>query len=212
MEIFRNESDRYRAIFSLYEFNTLQSIEIRKQRRRRRVAKTHGGQSSAARDLLVEILTFCFMPNHIHLLVRQLKDEGITKFMRKAGTGYASYFNKKYERKGHLFQGRFRAVHIKNEEQLKNVFVYIHTNPLSLIEPRWREEGIRDLERAIEFLENDYRWSSYLDYRGKKNFPSLTQREFLLQIMGEEEGCQGLVEGWLRYKKELKDLGGVALE
>ena len=85
--------------------------------------------------MLVKILAFCFMPNHIHLLVRQIKNNGITQFMRKFGAGYAAYFNKRYDRRGHLFQGRFKAVHIKNNEQLKTIFVYIYTNSISLVDP-----------------------------------------------------------------------------
>jgi putative transposase len=210
-EIFRDDGDYYRAIFSLYEFNTTEPIEIREQRRKRRLLKNAGGQSSDARDLLVGILAFCFMPNHIHLLVRQFKDGGITQFMRKFGTGYATYFNKKYIRKGHLFQGRFKAVHIKDNEQLKTVFVYIHANPISLIEPKWKEKGIKNSQKVIKFLEN-YKWSSYSDYLGKKNFPSVTKRDFLLKVMGGSEGCREFVEGWIKYKKELKSLIEVAIE
>jgi putative transposase len=210
-EIFRDDNDYYRAIFSLYEFNTTEPIEIREQRRKRKLLKNTGGLSSGTRDLLVKILAFCFMPNHIHLLVRQLKNGGITQFMRKFGTGYATYFNKKYNRKGHLFQGRFRAVHIKDNEQLKTVFVYIHANPISLIEPKWKEKGIKNSQKVIKFLEN-YKWSSYSDYLGKKNFPSLTKRDFLLKVMGGGEGCREFVEGWIEYKKELKSLIEVAIE
>jgi putative transposase len=210
-EIFRDEGDYYRAIFSLYEFNTTEPIEIREQRRKRKLVKDAGGQSSDTRDLLVEVLAFCFMPNHIHLLIRQLKDGGITQFMRKFGTGYATYFNKKYNRKGHLFQGRFKAVHIRDNEQLKTVFVYIHTNPISLIEPKWKEKGIKNSQKVIKFLEN-YKWSSYSDYVGKKNFPSVTKRDFLLKVMGGSEGCREFVEGWIEYKKELKSLIEVAIE
>jgi putative transposase len=210
--IFKNEADYYRAIFSLYEFNTTKPVTIREKRKvRAKMKKTHRGQSSDTRDLLVEILNFVFIPNHIHLLLKQLKNNGITQFIRKFGTGYATYFNKKYNRKGHLFQGRFRAVHIQNEEQLKTVFVYIHTNSLSLIDPGWKERGIKDLKKAIKFLEN-YKWSSYPDYIGKKNFPSVTKRDFLLKIMGGENGCKKFVEAWIKYKKKLKDLNKIALE
>jgi len=142
------------------------------------------------------------MPNHIHLLVRQLKDKGITNFMRKFGTGYATYFNNKYNRKGHLFQSRFQAVHIKSDEQLKTVFVYIHANPISLIKPSWKEEGIKNKEKTLQFL-GGYKWSSYQDYIGKKNFPSLIQKEVILKIIGERESCQNFLESWVKYKSEL---------
>lgn len=209
--IFKDESDYYRGIFSLYEFNTTKPIEIREQRRKREIIKTSGGLSSDTRELLVEILAFYFMPNHIHLLVRQLKEEGITQFMRKFGTGYATYFNTKYNRKGHLFQGRFGAVHIKNNEQLKTVFVYIHTNGISFLEPKWKDNGIENPTKVIEFLEN-YKWSSYPDYIGKANFTSVTKRDFLLKVMGEREGCRNFVESWIKYKKELKYWSKVGLD
>ncbi len=204
--IFKNEDDYYRAIFSLYEFNTTTPIEIRKQREKRKTAKRSGGLTSVdSRELLVEILAFWFMPNHIHLLLKQIRNNGITQFMQKLGTGYAAYFNKKYNRKGHLFQGRFRAVHIKNNEQLKTVFVYIHTNGVSLIEPKWKKRGIKNLPKVIKFLEN-YKWSSYPDYIGKKNFPSVTKRDFLFKIMGGENGCRNFINDWVKYKKEIRDL------
>ena len=210
--IFKNINDYYRAIFSLYEFNTTGPIEIKKQREKRETIKKRGELFSAdLRDLLVEILTFCFMPNHIHLLVKQIKDRGITQFMRKLGAGYAAYFNKKYNRKGHLFQGRFKAVHIDDDEQLRTVFVYIHANPVSLIEPKWKERGIKNPQKAIKFLEN-YRWSSYQDYLGIKNFPSVTKRDFIPRAMGGGKSCRESVENWIKYKGEIKIFSSIALE
>ena len=210
--IFRNLDDYYRGIFSLFEFNDSNPVLIRNRRRDRIRAKKIGReQFSAARDLLMEILAFCFMPNHIHLLMRQVKDNGTTQFMRKFGAGYAAYFNKKYSRKGHLFQGRFRAVHIKTNDQLKNAFVYVHTNGISLIEPNWKEKGVVSPKKVIKFLEN-YKWSSYPDYIGKKNFPSVTERDYLLKAMGGKEGCREFVENWIKYKKDIKDFSGIAPE
>lgn len=209
--IFEDVDDYYRGIFSLFEFNTNNPVEIGIRRRKRKIQKAKGEQFSDVRDKLIEILQFCFMPNHLHLLVKQIKDMGITDFMRKFGAGYATYFNKKYQRKGHLFQGRFYAVHVKNDTQLKTVFVYIHANPISLVEPNWKEEGIKNPQRIIKFLEN-YKWSSYQDYLGKNNFPSVTERDFLLDIMGGVKGCKSFVDSWVEYKKELKDWSLVGIE
>jgi len=151
------------------------------------------------------------MPNHLHLLLKQTKDNGISKFMQKVGTGYANYFNKKYNRMGHLFQGRFRAVHIKDDEQLKNIFVYVHANPISLIEPNWKEKGIRNPEKAIKFLET-YKWSSYLDYIGKKNFPSVSRRKFISEVMGGSDDCKESVNDWIKYKNQIQDFDNMLLE
>lgn len=210
-KIFKDDNDYYRAIFSIYEFNNTKPVEIRIRRQERRKERKNGEQFSDSRDLLVEILCFCFMPNHIHLLLRQIKKDGITRFMRKLGAGYGGYFNRKYGRKGHLFQGRFRAVHIKSDDHLQIVFTYIHTNPTSLIEPKWKEKGIKDSKKLIKFLE-DYKWSSYLDYIDKKNFPSVTERDFFLEILGGIKGCREAVKSWIRYKGDIKGLENVELE
>ncbi len=216
--IFKDINDYYRGIFSIYEFNNTASVSIFKRRLRRITEKKKQGQTLSEisseifdqRDLFVEILVFCFMPNHIHLLVKQLKSDGISQFMQKVGTGYAVYFNKKYNRKGHLFN-KFKSVHIATDDQLKNVFTYIHANPVSLIEPGWKEKDIENLEKVIEFL-NNYKWSSYQDYIGVKNFPSITSRDFLFEVIGGESGCRELVESWVKYKKEINSFKNITLE
>lgn len=229
-EIFKDIDDFYRAIFSIYEFNNAKEVKIRERRKARQKQKEElkkiaqefqkiknqikpdtGPASVDSRDKLVEVLAFCIMPNHIHLLLRQLKDNGIIKFIQKIGTGYGGYFNRKYGHRGHVTKKRFTAVHIKNEEQLKTVFVYIHTNPISLIEPKWKEIGIKNPEKAIEFTEN-YKWSSYPDYIAKRNFPSVTNREFLLKIMGGEQGCKEFVEAWIKYKGKIREFVELSLE
>lgn len=217
--IFKDIDDYYRGIFSIYEFNNIKPVSIKHRREIiNRFKKSIRGRASDTlrlmpdeRDKPVEILTFCFMPNHIHLLLKQLKDNGITKFMSKIGTGYGGYFNRKYSRKGYVFQNRFFAVHIENDEQLRTVFVYIHTNPISLIEPKWKEIGIKGPEKVIEFLEN-YKWSSYSDYIGKKNFPSVTERKFITELIGNEQKCKEFVDNWVRYKGEIRRFADLVLE
>lgn len=210
--IFKDKDDYYRAVFSLYEFNNTKPVTIQRQRQKR----ANRGPSSTdsirtEREKLVEILAFCLMPNHIHLLLRQVEDEGITKFMRKLGTGYAGYFNRKYDRKGYVFQGRFRSQIVQDDNYLKIVFVYIHVNPISLLEPGWKEKGIEEPERAIQFLEN-YQWSSYSDYLKKKNFPSVTDRKFLLEVLEGKENCKEFIENWMVYKNEISNFKDLILE
>ncbi len=207
--IFKDINDYYRGVFSIYEFNNANPVSIKRRRETRERFKKSVRErvsdniiENDNRDKLVEVLVFCFMPNHIHLLVKQLKEDGITKFMRKIGAGYAGYFNRKYKRKGYVFQNRFRSVYIKDDNQLRTIFNYIHMNPASLIEPGWKENGIKDMNNVIEFLEN-YKWSSYQDYVDAKNFPSVTERKFLLEFLGGIDGCKLTIEDWVKYKKEL---------
>jgi len=220
--IFKDINDYYRGIFSIYEFNNTKPVSIKNRRAARlKMKKLSRGPSSGdsnpllevdERDRIVDVLSFCFMPNHIHLLMRQIKDGGIIKFMSKIGTGYGGYSNRRYKRKGYVFQNRFKDVHIKNDDQLRAVFTYIHTNPISLIEPGWKELGIKDPQKVIKFLEEDYRWSSYHDYIGKKNFPSVTMRDFLLEIMGGEQGCKAAIENWVKHKEEKKQFPDILLD
>ena len=214
-KLFKDTDDYYRGIFSIYEFNTVNPVEILKRRSVRlrikrflkKIEKSGGGPSSAtfeSRDKLVEVLTFSLMPNHIHLLLKQIKDGGIVKFMSKLGTGYAGYFNKKYSRKGHVFQNGFLSVPIKTDEQLKTVFAYIHVNAVSLIEPRWKERGVRNTNKAMQFIK-EYKWSSFSDYLGKQNFSSVTDRKFMSETMGGEKACEKFVEDYIKYKGKAKE-------
>jgi len=206
--VFEDEKDFFRGIFCIYEFNNDNTVNIWKRRKERAAEKKVLGRTSPTlqeRNMFVEVLAFSFMPNHLHLLLKQIKNDGIEKFMQKVGTGFAGYFNKKYNRKGHLFN-KFRAVHIKNDDQLKHAFTYVHTNLISLIEPGWKEKGVKNPEKVKEFLENNKR-HSYPDYLGKNNFPSVTNRDFLLETMGGINSCKAFVDNWITYKKGINDSG-----
>lgn len=215
--LFNDQDDYFRGIFSLYEFNDSQPVSIRQKRRTRDnykkilMGKTDQGRASAnskefvdERDRLVDILTFCLMPNHIHLLLKQTQDSGVQKFMKKLGTGYGRYFNLKNERKGYVFQNRFQSVHIKDNNHLMTAVNYIHANPISLIESHFKEKGIKNhsTEEVLHFLKTGYRWSGFPDYAGIKNFPSITERNLILDIMGGEKGVEDNIIDWIAYNKE----------
>lgn len=209
-KIFMDDKDHFRFIHDLFEFNdenaalnvlyylNLQTMEVQPQ---------YIQKERKPRKLLVEILAFVLMPNHFHLLLRQKRNNGIIKFMQKLGTGYTMYFNQKHERVGGLFQGRFKAIHIQKEPHFLHLPYYIHSNPLELKFPKWKEREIKDYKKAAKFLEN-YRWSSFPDYIGKKNFPSVTQRDFLLEFFGGPEEYKKDMIKWLKEMdlEEIKDL------
>ena len=118
---------------------------------------------------LVSILGYCLMPNHFHLILYEHTENGISKFMGKLLTAYSMYFNTRYERSGPLFTRPFRSEHINNESQYMYIFSYVHLNPLSILESRWKENGIKNKKEAKEFLEK-YKYSSYQDFRHKVHF------------------------------------------
>ena len=113
----------------LFLFNQLESLgDMRTYRCREKYLSLVHGKTQK----LVSISSYCVNPNHFHLLLKQEVDNGITDFMRKVGTGYTMYFNKKYERTGSLFEGKFKAKHLDTDEYLKYLFSYVHLNPRTL--------------------------------------------------------------------------------
>lgn len=87
--------------------------------------------------------------------------------MQKVSTGYTMYFNILHDRTGTLFQGKFKSEHADSDRYLKYLLSYIHLNPLKLIDPKWKDRGIKNKKKAWEYL-HEYSYSSYLDYLGEK--------------------------------------------
>ena len=200
-DIFLDDKDYLRFIHDLFEFNDRDSafnVAYYFNSKSKEVKSQYLEKERKPRKLLVEILLFTLMPNHFHLLLKQKQENGIVKFMQKLGTGYTNYFNKKYDRVGGLSQGRFKAVLINEEAHFIHIPFYFHTNPIDLI---YGSSTSIDWRGQIEFLEN-YRWSSFLDYIGKKNFPSVTSRKFLLEFWGGEKEYRKETEKWLRERDE----------
>lgn len=196
--VFLDTSDRLRFIHDLFEFNSEEPAPNLTYHIGYKQAKEVGlPKLSKRRKLIIELLAFCLMPNHFHLMVKQRVDNGVSFFMQKLGTGYTNYFNQKYERVGSLFQGKYKLVAIKNETHFLHLPYYIHANPLDLVTPKWRSGEIRNYGNALKSLEN-YRWSSFLDYVGKQNFPSVTQRDLLLKFSGSPTRYRNDFTRWLR--------------
>jgi len=212
-KIFMNDKDYFRFIHDLFEFNDKNTVlnccyyfDPKTSSIESRYLKNSKADRKP-RKLLVEILLFTLMPNHFHLLLKQKIEDGVSKFMQKLGTGYAMYFNKKHERVGALFQGKFKAVLVNKHAHFLHLPYYIHTNPLA------NYRGPTSIVEQVKFLE-DYRWSSFSDYIGKKNFPSVTQREFLLDFFGGEKKYKKEIKDWLKDKSKNLELldSEVALE
>ena len=102
----------------------------------------------------LDLLAYCLMPNHYHLLIKISKDYSLEKAMQKISTGYTRAINKAYSRTGHLFEGRYRNKIIPGDDYLIHLCRYIHLNPV-------RANLVKSAEQ--------WRFSSYLDYIGKKD-------------------------------------------
>jgi len=116
----------------------------------------------------VELLAFCLMPNHFHLLLRQTGNEGISEFMRGLLTNYVMYFNKRHARVGSLFQGTYKAAPVTTDEQLLHVSRYIHLNP-----------------KDLSIKASAYDYSSLYDYLGKRETNWL-MTDFILNMLREK--------------------------
>ncbi|OHB24104.1 MAG: hypothetical protein A2542_02920 [Parcubacteria group bacterium RIFOXYD2_FULL_52_8] len=107
-----------------------------------RIIKSQG--EDAGKDVdhkpLVAIVAYCLMKNHFHLLLHEICEGGISKFMQRIGTAYTMFFNEKYERNGALFQGVFKSRLITSEEYLLKIIDYIHLNPCEVLRGTQREK------------------------------------------------------------------------
>lgn len=130
----------------------------------------------------IELLAYCLMPNHFHLLIRQKKIDSMSRFMRSLGTNYSMYFNRKYERVGALFQGRYKAVLAEDDNYLLHLSRYIHLNPLSQgTDPVQGPSLQRKLEEG---------WSSYGEYLGSRS-TRWVKPEFVLDLLSQGIGTYG---------------------
>lgn len=155
--LFQDMADYQRFIKLLYVSNSIQSINIRNILR-----KNDNPYTFERGDPLVSIGAYCLMPNHFHILLTPTTDDGVSRFMKKLGTAYSMYFNKRYNRTGTLFEGPFKAKWVDDDIYLKYLFAYIHLNPLKL----WGRGDVLSEpsgEETLTFLQS-YSSSSLPDY------------------------------------------------
>lgn len=189
-DLFLDSQDYARFVHNLYEFNDANPAD-----NLARLFDSSGMRDFVnpsfrkTRELLVEIHGWVLMKNHYHLLLSELVEGGLSLFLRKLNTGYANYFNARYERAGTLFQSRTKKILIERQAHALYILHYIHLNPLDYLKnfENWRERDkgrIPNVPEALAHLDG-YRWSSYLDYVGKKNFPSLITKDLFEDRLGE---------------------------
>lgn len=114
---------------------------------------------------VTELINFSCMPNHFHLILHEIKKGGTSKYMSRVQDAYTKYINAKYGKSGHLFQGVFQRVRVKNNEQLLHLSAYLHRNPREL--NYWGEK------------EHQYPWSSYQDCLGNNRWGELLKHEII---------------------------------
>ena len=196
-DIFLNHKNYSRFSFLLYVCNSTKPVNVRD------LKDEHKGLPFAdidRGDTIVDIGSWCLMPNHFHILAKEKIDGGITKFMLKLTTAYSMYFNTLNNRGGRLFQGPFQATHVGEDQYLKYLFAYIHLNPVKLIDPRWKESGISNKNAAQKHLAL-YPFSSYLDYTGvSRELGLIINSSAFPDYFSSNLEFTGFIEDWLSYK------------
>lgn len=140
----------------------------------------------------VEIVAYCLMPNHFHLLLKQNSSGGIVAFLQRVSNSYAKYFNAKYKRSGVLFEGRFKSLLVSSDEQLLHLSRYIHLNPV------------------VSGLVNDpgaFEWSSYKEYLEPESFKLVNpSSRYILENFSEQNTYEQFVLDQVDYGKKLEEL------
>ncbi len=149
--IFLNTQDYLRFVYTLYKSNN-------KPGAIRSVLKSPSENLDQLpeQDKLVDILKWSLLPNHYHLLVREVVDGGAIEFTKRIGNSYTKYFNIKYKSSGYLFQSRAKILRPETDGHFLHLPYYVELNPAELI-------GEKSPQEKINFLES-YRWSSFRNY------------------------------------------------
>ena len=171
--IFHDDKDRARFLFLILYFQSpivMQNIgrQIKSFVKHSVFNIDKETKQEIVKGKFTELVSFCLMPNHFHLIVKEVEENGTARYMQRVLNSYTKYYNTKYNKSGHLFQGPYKAVHIKNNNQLLYLSSYIHRNPRELKE--WLNK------------ENIYQWSSYQDFVNKNRFEEL----LVLDIINEQ--------------------------
>ena len=146
---------------------------------------------TATSRFFIRIHTYCLMTNHYHLLV-ETPEANLSRAIQWINVSYAVYFNFKRQRRGHLFQGRFKSVLVDADDYLMHLSRYIHLNPVRA--------------KMVESA-SDYPWSSYSSFVGKKETPKWLETDWLLSQFG-----RNLKEAKKRYKAFVEDVDPDSLE
>ncbi|MBU1557401.1 transposase [Patescibacteria group bacterium] len=194
-KIFGDKNDIWRFIKGVLIFNRLNPIgSIREELGENLISR--GKASGDFKELvdlsgeLVEFVCFCLNLNHYHFLVKQVSDDGISKFMHRLGTGYTGYFNEKNKRSGALFQGKFKAVHIESNEQLLYTSAYVNLND--------KIHGINDDDKELVF-------SSWNEYLGKNKTVNICKgKNMILGQYGNLGEYKEFAESVAESTKDLK--------
>ena len=130
------------------------------------------------RKPLVSIIAWVLMPNHFHLLLKEIKEGGISKFMQKLCGSMSVYSNFKYKEKGSLFQGAYKGRTVGEDSYLRRLAPYIMVKNVFELYPGGYELAVKEFDKAWQWSLDHYPFSSFADYAGKRNSPIIDKDIF----------------------------------
>lgn len=192
-EIFRRKEDCFRFVFQMYAANVGKpAFNLHRKDVMKAAQALLIGEEIPAKFIIVEhpplvhFMSFVLVLNHYHFSLVPNIEGGISKYMQRLNIGYAKYLNLKYNRKGTLFESRYKIIPIQSNFQLDAIIRYINIiNPLDVYQEGWRINGLKNQKEALEFL-NKYQFSSFPDLFGGRNSKILASPEIRGKFLGEE--------------------------
>ncbi|MEK7115339.1 MAG: transposase [Patescibacteria group bacterium] len=173
-----DESDKYRFLRILYCMNDEFLDENWNRDPVSAGGLFHRPESWSPRRPLANIVAYTLMPNHIHLLLQEIRAGGITAFMQKIGQSMTNHFNEKYDQKGSIFQGPYKSRTISNDKYMRYVSAYIMVKNVFELYP------LGGLNGATANFEMAWKWaiaypfSSLADYCGERHTPIIEKSTF----------------------------------
>lgn len=148
------------------------------------------------KEKLVQIIAYCLMPTHLHLIVKMLSEKGISKYINKILNSYTRFFNEKHRRRGPLWESRFKSVLVKTDEQLLHLTRYLHLNPTTA---------------KLVNHPKDWDFSSYKEYISKENkAASICQFSEMLDI--RPTSYRKFVNDRIGYQRELAKIKSLVMD
>jgi REP element-mobilizing transposase RayT len=147
--VFENKEEYDRFLAHLYVGNATKAVHL-SDFKHHQIVTLYSNDTLQRGEALVELGAYALMPNHVHFIIREIREGGIALFMQKVFTGYTLYFNKKYGRTGALFSGTFKSKHLGDDRYLKQAIPYVLLNVMELIDAKWKNGTTQhDLEKKI---------------------------------------------------------------
>lgn len=199
-KIFNSDSEftRIQDVYRYYEFEKPPmrfSYFFRQKQMNDKKKEKYFTNSSKKVKRIVDILAYCVMPTHIHLILKQLKENGISVFMKNVLNSYTRYFNTKHKRKGPLWEGRFKRACVDTDEYLLHLTRYIHLNPVTAY---------------ITNKSEKWQWSSYTEYISKSESNNICRYQDILNI--KPSSYRKFVEDNRDYQRKLAKIKHLLLE